>query len=373
MDLNINTISNYVSRFLDVDIEKLPDHFAPAKKDDFEKLIKFRESLFQRGAPWDDATYIKWRYTFDPEAQEKNNIWIFKKNNEILGCVGIEKLYLVINNKEYKACKTMDLLVKPQLHGIGLGIWMLLAVKEKFSIVLAVGSNKNSYPIAAKIYKEMQSLKMYKLYFSVKVQLKRVLKFDFLSTMVSLPIDLVLLKYLSRGLRLPDDYSSKLLDSIPDEVNEFNSQNDKIHVLQDKNYLTWRFLKNPRRKYIILGLYQLDRLKAISVSSILYSEASNQKEGFIVDWLFDGINSTDDLQMYLYQETVKHLKKQNVKLIHISAYDDKSGKSLSRLGFFLREEKKPFFTYTSRKEIQRYLYNNDSWLLSEGDSDTDLF
>jgi hypothetical protein len=105
----------------------------------------------------------------------------------------------------------------------------------------------------------------------------------------------------------------------------------------------------------------------------LYSEASNQKEGFIVDWLFDGINSTDDLQMYLYQETVKHLKKQNVKLIHVSAYDDKSGKSLSRLGFFLREEKKPFFTYTSRKEIQRYLYNNDSWLLSEGDSDTDLF
>ena len=27
----------------------------------------------------------------------------------------------------------------------------------------------------------------------------------------------------------------------------------------------------------------------------------------------------------------------------------------------------------AEKEIQGYLYNNDSWLLSEGDSDTDLF
>ena len=34
-------------------------------------------------------------------SRQKNNIWIFKKNNEILGCVGVEKLSLVINNEKY--------------------------------------------------------------------------------------------------------------------------------------------------------------------------------------------------------------------------------------------------------------------------------
>ena len=172
---------------------------------------------------------------------------------------------------------------------------------------------------------------------------------------------------------MPDEYSSKLLDSIPDAVNEFNNQNDRIYVLRDKKYLTWRYLKNPRREYIILGLYKLGRLRAISISSILYSEANNQKEGFLVDWSFDVINSTDDLQMYLYQETIRCLNKQNVKLIHANVLDDKTSKLLSKLGFVHGVENKHFFVYTSRKELQRYLYSNDLWLLSEGDLDTDIF
>jgi len=373
MDLNINRISNYISRFLGIDIEELSDHFSPANNGDFEKLIKFRESLFQKGAPWDDAEYIKWRYSFDKNSSEGNNIWIFKKNEEILGCLGIELVPMVINNKKYTAHKTMDLLVKPKLHGIGLGLWMILAAKEKFPIILVIGSNRNSYPIAEKVYKKMLPLKKYKLIFNVKPQLKKILKIDLLSNLVSFPVNLILWNYFPRSNKLPDSYSSKLLDNIPNTVNHFHNHDNKIHVLRDKNYLTWRFLNNPRRRYIILGLYKFNKLIAVSVSSIIYSRASDQKEGHIVDWLLDTPDSADTLQLYLYLETVKYLKKQNVKLIHVNTLDNKSCNTLSKLGFIPREENKPFFTGTSDEDLQKYFYNDDLWLLSEGDSDTDLF
>lgn len=373
MDLDINKISNYVSRFLDIDNERLSDYFLPAKIEDLDEVVKFRECLFQKCAPWEDSKYIKWRY-FSEGAARQNNIWIFKKDDEVLGCIGIEEVSLIVRKDKYSAYKVMDLLVKAELRGIGLGIWMYLIVKEKFQIVFSVGTNKNSYPIAKKAFKEMRSLNNYKLICSVKAQLDKTIKINILSSAVSALIDPIVWIYLTRGTGLTGCYSSKLLYNVPAAVNEFDDICEKIHVLRDKEYLTWRYLDNPRRKYFILGLYSGDELKAISVSVVFYSGANKQKEGFIVDWVVDGAAPDKDIQSHLYWQTVELLKEREAKLIHVNVFDDDSSRVLSKLGFMLRkEEKVPLFSYASEVEIQEDVYNNDLWMLNQGDLDTDLF
>jgi len=372
MDVNLDNISNFVSRFLHMDRDELDANLAPAEVEDFEKLIEFRKFMFKFEPPWDDAAYIKWRYFSDANARKNNRIWLIKKDNEILGCVGIEEFTLVVHGEKHTAHKSMDLLVAPGRQGMGLGMWLLLVMNEKYPLSMVVGANKKSFPLAAKISKLMRPLQKYKLMLSAEAQLRKKLKSDLVSRIISIPVDKFLWWYINKGISLPEDYSSRLLDHIPDEVDYFNDQSDEIYVCRSKEYLTWRYLNNPRRDYILLGIYRGDRLEAISVSAIVFSEANSQKEGFIVDWGGDA-SSSDNLLSYLYLETIKYLKHKDAKLVHVCASHERTCNSLTKLGFIEREATRPFFVHAPNDKMREYLYNNDSWVLREGDSDTDLY
>lgn len=375
--MDIEKVSSYVSRFLAIKPESLPGCFAPAEKGDLEKVIRFRQYQFSTEAPWDEAVYLKWRYTFTETSREGNDFWVFKKDGEILGCVGIEKIPLIIDKKRYDIYKPMDLLVKPEVRGVGLGLWMHMVLREKFPLMLAIGSNKSSYPIIRKVYRELRPYKVYKLLLSARVPLKRIVKSDLLSNIIAFPLDHIILKYYTRGIRLPAAYSSRVLDSVPDEVNGFGDQANRIYIPRDKEYLTWRYINNPRRKYIVIGLYEHDSLKAVSVCTVIHSTVDGRAEdyvtGYIVDWLLDETGDAGNLKKYLYNETVRYLKKQKVKLVHASVTDDRSAESLADLGFIKREDGKTVFARTSKSELKNTFYNSNLWALREGDSDTDLF
>ncbi len=83
---------------------------------------------------------------------------------------------------------------------------------------------------------------------------------------LSMPINLALSIYQNITYKaLPGGYTLKPLNSIPEKVDTFIDENcEQIHVQRTKKYLDWRFIKNPRRKFIILGLYVNDELRAIT-------------------------------------------------------------------------------------------------------------
>ena len=373
MKLSLQKVSQYVSKGLNINPDKMQDCFSPATNIDLEGLIELRTNLFESQPLWDDKSYLKWRYSFDDNSDNHNKIWLFKIDSNIVACLGVEEVTLCINNRETCAHKLMDLLVKPEIDGKGLGAWMNLIIMNKFPTLLVIGSNKNSYPILSKLFCEMPHRQTFKLLIRANTTLKHKLKSELFSNLLSAPINLALSIYQKILYKdLPDGYTLKPLNSIPEQVDTFIVENrNQIYVQRTKEYLNWRFIENPRSKFIILGLYLDKQLIGISFSILKNSTINDNKDGFIVDWIYDRSSDSSDLiAYYLLQETTKYLKQAKPNSISSSAYDISSGNIFRKLRFIKRDYNQTFFTYTSDKNLEQYLYNNKLWHLTESDNDT---
>jgi len=376
MKLSLQKVSRYVSKGLNINPDTIQDCFSPATKKDFEGLIELRNDLSKNQSLWDDRSYLKWRYSFNDEAENHNKMWVFRIDDRILACLGVEEVTLSINNKKVCAHKVMDLLVKPEIDGIGLGAWMTLTMKNKFPILFATGSSKSSYPMISKLFNEMEHRQTHKLLIRANSKLKNKFRSALISNLLSMPINLLLSIYQKFTYEdLPGGYTLKPLTSVPEQVDTFIVENpNQIYVPRTKEYLNWRFIENPRRKFIILGLYLNNKLTGVSFSLLRNSAINDQKEGFIIDWVYDSSSDSSNMTAnYLLQETVKYLKTTKPNSISTSVYDFNSSNIFHKLGFLKRDYNQTFFTYTSDKNIEKYLYDNKLWYLTESDANTDLF
>jgi len=253
---------------------------------------------------------------------------------------------------------------------------MTLVFMNEFPTIFATGATRSSYSMISSLFCEMEHRQTYKLHIRVNARLKCKLKSELLGNILSIPINLALSIYQNLTYRaLPDGYTLKPLNSIPEKVDTFIDENcGQTHVQRTKKYLDWRFIENPRRKFIILGLYVDDELTGVSFSIINNSATNDQKEGFIIDWIYNkSTASSKKIARYLLQETVKYLKKEKLNSILSSVYDISSSNTFSALGFIKRNYNETFFTYTSDKNLEQYLYDNKLWYLTESDANTDLY
>jgi len=370
--MSLDRISPYLAKTLGIPKESMYQCFLPASFADIDDLLDLRKALFEGKAPWNDRDYISWRYFSE---SNENNIWVFKKGNEILGCIGLEQVNLHINNELGTAHKAMDVLVKPELDGKGLGAWMNLALMEKYPTLFAVGSNEKSHNLVSRLFHPMANRQVWKLPINLNSTFRSKLKIGPLSDIVAFPFNIFLsIKQKFHFSSLSHDFSVKSLEKIPADVNSFQLRdNNQIYVHRTREYLNWRFVQNPRRKFIILGFYYKESLVGISFSWKYYSKANQQNEALIFDWHFTNSDLVRDMQGPLLQETVIYLKKQGVKLIQTFAYGDNSKDLLSKLGFIQFNENLTFFTFTKNSKLQKHLYDDKNWFLTEGDSDTDMF
>ena len=257
MNLSLQKVSRYVSKGLNINPDDIQNCFSPATKEDLDGLIKLRKSILKSQLLWDDRSYLEWRYSFDENTDNHNKIWVFKNGNIILACLGAEEITLCIDKKKIRAHKVMDLLVHPEIEGIGLGAWMTLVFMKEYSTLFATGATRSSYSMVSNLFCEMEHRQTRKLLIRVNSRLKCKLKNELLSNLLSMPINLALSIYQNITYKaLPGGYTLKPLNSIPEKVDTFIDENcEQIHVQRTKKYLDWRFIKNPRRKFIILGLY----------------------------------------------------------------------------------------------------------------------
>ena len=79
--ITLEKISPYLAKGLGISDEALAQCFSPATREDLDEIVQFRQSLFGGDAPWDDKSYLDWRYSFDGIGTEQNCIWIFKKES----------------------------------------------------------------------------------------------------------------------------------------------------------------------------------------------------------------------------------------------------------------------------------------------------
>ena len=71
MSNSFDRLSKALAKTLGVSTDELVDSFNPATESDIDKIVNFRKQFFPNGLKWDDRDYLRWRYSFCDNGEDR--------------------------------------------------------------------------------------------------------------------------------------------------------------------------------------------------------------------------------------------------------------------------------------------------------------
>ena len=159
--LPLEKTARLVSRALGCQPDELAAGLRPARSDELAGVLALRREVIGEELNWDDDAYLRWRYQFGEPGEGLAICWICTLGDRLLGMVGVEPLHLQAGGLAADAHVTMDIMVRPELDGVGLGVWINQAICERLGCVVAVGSNPNSRGVIARTFEPLPDRRSY--------------------------------------------------------------------------------------------------------------------------------------------------------------------------------------------------------------------
>jgi hypothetical protein len=374
LSLAYEKVTRLISRSLGLDPRELSAAFKPAGRDDLAPLLAFRQAYLGNSIAWDDAQYLIWRYDFSPfdvtkaaDTETTNRYWVLKLNDEICGAIGFDQVNLVINGKVSPAKNPLDLLVKSELDGLGLGVWMSLHLQQRYPLMFAMGATRRSHSIVKKLFHPMPDIGAWKILLDTETYIQRHIHNPFFSRLFA--------RCVNRGLRLvrfwqqPSSNTSvtvtplERFSTAPDEVAKLEHGINSPSVIfrqRSGEFLNWRFIDNPRRQYQTLVAHTDQRLSGYVVYRI-------QEQKLHIADLFFATNDANTAYALLKQLLVI-AHQQKLSMILFIALAPSYSTYLQNMGFSWRDDGHLFSVFTADEALQALIYDEQNWLATEIDT-----
>lgn len=390
--MRIEKVETLVARFLSIEPGRMADHFRPASGEQLSQIIAIRQHFVRQTAE-DDEQYLRWRYRFDvtsegSELLNDNRVWVFCKEGEILGFVGVEACKLLVDNKPVKAVKLMDLVVKPEVDRKGLGVWMNLRLQSMGCPIVTLGSNRNSIGIMSKLFQRLPNQRVYKNVLNGRAYIQARLagvrdgapsKTRFSRRLVAYAAAAVydagyplLLK--AQAFTPRKGTSVRIIERFSSEHNaSLRAMNgDRIRLLRSSESLNWRFFDNPRDQVQVNGIWEHDQLigyVAIALRQKIHSGVL-YKSAFLLDWGILPGRLRQRVLVRVMRDCQRGLRQKNYESITAFGYGSAHDQLLRRAGLYLRDDdSKTVSIYSDDKALLHKLLDGDGWSLTGADTD----
>ena len=324
---------------------------------------------------WDDAAFVRWRYFSRAIDVDDAHYWVFVRNGEMLGGCGIEPVELVIDGECVAAVRALDIMVRPDLDGLGLGAFMNLMLFRRFPIVLVTGSNARSHQLLCRMFQHTLNLQVWKTVIKSAALFDKRRRFRPLAATVSPGVDLMLrIARAFRQTRPPTGTAIRELTEFDGRVTDLSRRcevDGRVLVRRCAEYLNWRFFQNPRCPYRVFGAFSDDRLDGYLVTRFNRARTNPRREGEVVDWLVPRDLEHAVLGALLHTG-VGALAADGARLIGCSVFDAGIHAVLRANGFFVRpDERLPFFVKAADPVVQHRLSSTAGWFVTLGDFDVE--
>ena len=298
---------------------------------------------------------------------------VLEHDDAIVGLLSMMAVPLKVRDKVISAFWMGDLVTYPRHRGRGTKL--LKEIKKEPSVILGA-PNELSYPL----FKKLGWFDIYSLVNRVCViNMGNLLRRRIRNKAIEAIVQLLWLGIRRIAFPVPQLSKFKSLSII--RVPVFDTRIDEfwhdvahdygIIVVRDRQYLNWRFVERPDRKYQIYLAMQAGKIRGyISLSS---QEWAGLRFGNIVDLLV-GRGDRESLDALLVK-AVKELELSGVDLItcYISPYDAFYQKALKKNGFLFKTIKGKVIAYSNSTEVSKEeLMNAKNWFLTRGDSDLEM-
>jgi hypothetical protein len=247
--------SALVSRALNLTPEALAAGFVAATQPDLAQLVDLRRQVIGVALNWDDARYLAWRYHLGSMAHGRGECWVLKRGDEVLAMLGSERITVLHDGHAVDGLSVMDIAVRPELEGIGLGVWMAMHLCEGTACVLAVGSNANSRALVSRVFTRLPDRRPYAHLIDFTPTFLRRWKAGVLPSVAAVFAGwgmalwrAIAMLTRARSLRIEP---LRRFDASVNSLVARSQSRDEISVDRNEHFLNWRLFDNPRSDYSV--------------------------------------------------------------------------------------------------------------------------
>ena len=375
---DLERLSRPLARLLGVPEARLPDCLTASSEADLPGVLRIRSAVIGEGLAWDDLAYLKWRYALDgarpdepPSRRPACRLWLFKRGDEVLGCLGAEHVDLATPRGVESAVRCMDLAVVPRVNGLGIGAWMNLMLLRHVDVGITVGGSDQSISMIERLFRRLPDRRLW----SLPLRSAPILASRWPSLgrvpLAARTIDLALgaRRRLARStsrLRVelsqaaaPDPSTGGLFDAM--------AASGLTMVRRDEDAWRWRFQRNPRRGYEFHSAHRGGKVAAVLV--VRHGEETTD----LVDWLWDPAEPdriTARLLATLFLDAVERAFRRGAIRVRAMTYDPLSESVCRRLGMIRRSGRFAYSIRARSPEREEELARA-RWFVTFGDSDGD--
>lgn len=340
-----------------------------------EALLSFLREAYPEDLRKSEPAYWRWHYLENPNTRlDDVPLWLLKKGDEVVGQAATLPVELKLGEETRRAIWILDFIVNAEYRGKGLGKRLVAAARDACPTMFALGFNEQSEAVLRSLdWVMMGSISRYHRLLYPGEALGEISNAGVLRAGLNLgyaPFRPHLNKSPQNASLTVREVSS--FDASFDTLWQEASRQWPCAVVRKAPFLKWQFMRQPGKKFDVLGLYQEDQLLGYVVLFFRKPERPNgaPPKAAISDFCYSANTSLDVIDELLRAALRLALERRAGSLV-IDVWDPRVEERLRRFGFWRIKNSPQFMTYTPCQ--QDLMYDMANWFLTRADSDVSIF
>lgn len=339
------------------------------------KLLSFLQASYPDNPRQSNLDFWKWHFAENPLTDTKKMpIWLAKSSDEIAGQLAAIPVELNVAGENRRAMWILDFIVAPKFRRRGIGKRIVLKAQEFCEIGLGVNTMQQHAPallqgLGWKIVGKIP--RYYKMLFPGEA-LKEISKTKIARETVNFcfapfrPRSNKQILSKNKNLRFVERFDSSF-----DELWQESKNQWSCAVRRDAKMLDWQYLRQPGKKFDVLGFYDNDKLLGYAVLFFRKPDENQAVAKAAITDIFYHPNKSNETIDNLLQGALQFAIERRAGGLVIDVNDSLIEERLRHFGF--RRVKNPLQLMVKSKNYQNLLYDAKKWFLTRGDADISIF
>jgi GNAT superfamily N-acetyltransferase len=336
---------------------------------DEEELFRLYAEVFGRGPTEASRRRWRWQYLENPQSGEAPAIWVAREDGRLLGQYASMPVRLWWAGREVDASWGMDVFVREEARGKGVGATLFTAWSDNVEVALGLGLTPSSYGLFKKLrYDDVGPVPFFLRPLDARALMRRRLG-PGLGDAAGLAVSAALAVWRPQRPVAHPDLEVRAVDHIGAEADalwERARAGYAMCVRRDAAYLEWKYARCPHQAYELREARRGGALAGFAVSR------QQVYGGVRLGWILDVFTAAEDdgARDALIGAVLEGFRAAGVARAQAFAMHGGLAAALRRRGFLSRPSPMQFCV-RARVESGDALQRRQDWHVVFGDSDMD--
>jgi len=340
-----------------------------------DELLAFLREAYAENPRMSDERFWDWHFLENPYVEKDNlPVWLAKCEGRIAGQLAATPVDLKIGGERKRAIWILDLIVHDDFRRRGIARRLALKSEEFCPVGLGINTTEqHSTAVLESIgWRVSCRIPRYSKILHAGNALPEISRigalrraFNFLSAPARPRLDAKMFAE-NDNLRLLETFDARFDDLWRDAGANWNCA-----VVRDSAFLEWQYLRQPAKKFEIVGYFENERLRGYAIVFVRKAEASGAvAKASIADLCY----AKDDAQKIvdaLLRGALQIAASNGAGRLVTDVLDSLIEERLARFGF--RSVKNPLQFLVKSNQNQDLMNDPRRWFLTRGDSDISIF